>query len=187
MAKNVYVAFVNGAGNALLTLPVQGHASQPAWKLEDDVISGLVGAVSIWNGPPPAWCARIVLVRSPYAWLEVPPEHKEVLWVCDSPIVVAEYTALAVAKAAEYDRGQWMVLATVSEIKRPDEWALSGAQVPAFFIDGGLHPNTEDKHAAQIACRVVDPGRLLDVYFSLMNPDDEVSFWHFVKGVLVTD
>ena len=62
------------------TLPV------PGTKISDEgTISGLKGALSMWNGQVPRHCNAIVCVRSAHAWSVVPDDEKWVVWQRENP------------------------------------------------------------------------------------------------------
>lgn len=75
---NHYYALVDEQGSAQVTLPpaFRGTVVTP----ETGEISGLSGAVGLWNGLPPPWCVAIVEVRSPEPWYKVLEDQKAIIW-----------------------------------------------------------------------------------------------------------
>jgi len=73
---NNYTALVNEKGQAQVTLPKGSH-----FDLEKGQIFGLTGAMAIWNGEPPPWCASVVRVKgATEPWADLPKRAKTVLW-----------------------------------------------------------------------------------------------------------
>lgn len=74
---NHYFALVDAAGKVITTLPAPQHGTRVA---EDGTISGLTGAMAVWNGPPPVWCWEIVEVKSEHGWDDAPSADKAQVW-----------------------------------------------------------------------------------------------------------
>lgn len=74
---NHYFAMLNEQGTPTVTLPAPRHGTRIA---SDGVVSGLTGAMSVWNGPPREWCYAIIEVKSPEPWYLVPDAHKTTVW-----------------------------------------------------------------------------------------------------------
>ena len=75
---NSYIALVDSAYEARVALPSYHHGT--CVEPETGCISGLTGALSMWNGRPPTWCCGIVRVHSKHPWQAVPPGEKATLW-----------------------------------------------------------------------------------------------------------